>query len=161
MEDGQGSHANSLYTESQDENDNDTQDTKAHQSGGSPEAFDADQALDGYESLALESNVNCVPTDGAWEVSEGDNTGPHTGDDDLLSQESTASECERSCSLPRGIYDRTGDGSTDCSQALWTPWLVNGQDLAPILWKYREAVIDAAQYVAPLTSLVKRLYVGL
>ncbi|KAF9326934.1 hypothetical protein BG006_009691 [Podila minutissima] len=178
MEDSQGSHANSPYAESQDknnndtqdanspyaesqdENNNDTQDARAHQSSGSPEAFDADQVLDGHERLALESNTSCAPMDGAWEVSEGNNAGPHAGDDDLLSQKLTASEYERSCSLSRGIYYLTGDGSTDCSQALWTPWLVNGQDLAPTLWKYREAVIDAAQRVAPLTSSVERLAVN-
>ncbi|KAF9377350.1 hypothetical protein CPB97_010264 [Podila verticillata] len=167
MENGQGSHAKSPYTKSRDGNDNDTQDAEAHQSGGSPEASDADRVLDGQESQAVESNISRAPMDGAWEasdavqVSEGDNTGPDAGDDDLLSQKSTASECERSRSLSRGIYYLTGDGSTDCSKALWTPWLVNGQDLAPTLWKYRQGVIDAAQRVAPLTSSVERLKKGL
>ncbi|KAG0031680.1 hypothetical protein BGZ81_000770 [Podila clonocystis] len=166
MENGQGSHANDPYTKSRDENDNDTQDAEAHQSSGSPEALDANRALDGHESQALESNISRAPTDETQEasdivqVSEGDDTGLDVGDEDLLSQKSTTSECERSRSLSRGIYYLTGDGSTDCSNALWTPWPVNGQDLAPTLWKYRECVIDAAQRVAPLTSSVERLAVN-
>ncbi|KAI9238119.1 MAG: hypothetical protein BYD32DRAFT_414597 [Podila humilis] len=162
MENGQGSHANSPYTKSRNGNDNDTQDVEA----GSPEAFDANRVLDGHESQALESNVCRAPMDAAQEasdtvqVSEGDDTGPDVRDDDLISQKSTASECERSRSLSRGIYYLTGDGSTDCSKALWTPWPVNGQDLAPTLWKYRKGVIDAAQRVALLTSSVERLAVN-
>ncbi|KAG0032523.1 hypothetical protein BGZ82_006497 [Podila clonocystis] len=163
LENGQGSHANSPCTKSRDGNDNDTQNAEAHQSSGSPEASDANRVLDGHESQALESNVSRAPMDGAREasdavqVSEADDTGLDVGDEDLLSQKSTASECERSRSLSRGIYYLTGDGSTDCSNALWTPWPVNGQDLAPTLWKYREGVIDAAQRVAPLASSVERL----
>ncbi|KAG0330830.1 hypothetical protein BG004_001969 [Podila humilis] len=80
--------------------------------------------------------------------------------DELLSERSTESDCEHSSSLSKGIYYLTGDGSSDCSKALWTPWLVNGQDLAPTLWRYRESVIDAAQRVAPLASSVERLAVN-
>ena len=88
----------------------------------------------------------------------GDNTGTDTGDEhDLPSQKSTVSECEHSSSLSRGIYYLTGGGSKDCSKNLWTPWLVNGHDLAPTLWKYRERIIDAAQRVVPLTSSAEKL----
>ncbi|KAG9063271.1 hypothetical protein KI688_010538 [Linnemannia hyalina] len=167
MENGQGSHATSSYTKSREGNDNGTQDSEAHQSSGSPEACDGNQVPDGPESPAADSNVSLASMHGPQEtfdtdqVSEGDNTGRDAGDDDdLLSQKSTASECERERSLSRGIYYLTGDGSKDCSKALWTPWLVNGEDLAPTLWKYRERAIDAAQRVVPLTSSVERLAVN-
>lgn len=48
-------------------------------------------------------------------------------------------------------------GAKIAQKTLWTAWLINGQDLAPTLWKYRERTIDAAQRVAPLTSSVEKL----
>ncbi|KAF8932399.1 hypothetical protein BGZ47_011403 [Haplosporangium gracile] len=167
IDNGQGFHATGSFTKSRDGNDNSTQDSEAHQSNGSPEASDADQALDGPEDQTAESNVNRAPMHGPQEifdadhVSKGDNTGTDTRDeDDLPSQKSTVLECERSSSLSRGIYYLTGDGSKDCSKNLWTPWLVNGHDLGPTLWKYRERIIDAAQRVVPLTSSVEKLAVN-
>ncbi|KAF9163140.1 hypothetical protein DFQ26_002894 [Actinomortierella ambigua] len=49
--------------------------------------------------------------------------------EELLSQKTTESECE----LSRSVFYLTGNGSVDCSEALWTPWLVNQKDLAPKL----------------------------
>ncbi|KAG0308204.1 hypothetical protein BGZ99_001205 [Dissophora globulifera] len=94
------------------------------------------------------------------QIQQDDDTLMAAADHELLSEKSTPSECEPSRSVSKGIYYLTGDGSTDCSQALWTPWMVNGQDLSPTLWKNRERVIDAAQRVVPLTTSVQRLAVN-
>ncbi len=60
-----------------------------------------------------------------------------TDSEEPLSQKTTASECE----LLRSVFYLTGNGSVDCSEALWMPWLVSQQDLAPKLWQHREAII--------------------
>ncbi|KAF9090037.1 hypothetical protein BGX27_002356 [Mortierella sp. AM989] len=36
--------------------------------------------------------------------------------------------------VPASIYYPTGNGSTDCSEELWTPWIVEGEDLAGKAW---------------------------
>ncbi|KAF9426887.1 hypothetical protein BGZ94_005866 [Podila epigama] len=82
-------------------------------------------------------------------------------DDDLLSQTSSASDCERSSEMAsKGIYYLTGYRSSDCSKKLWTPWVVQGHDLSPALWTYRERIINRAQRVAPLESTIERLAVN-
>ncbi|KAF9972793.1 hypothetical protein BGZ73_004022 [Actinomortierella ambigua] len=73
-----------------------------------------------------------------------------------LSQKTTESECE----LSRSVFYPTGNGSVDCSEALWTPWLVNQQDLAPKLWRYRETIIANAQRLESLTGSTEKLVVS-
>ncbi|KAI8600272.1 hypothetical protein EDD21DRAFT_431390 [Dissophora ornata] len=114
-------------------------------------AFDIDQLPEGSESQIARFDVGGEPILGSQEISgtgvasERDTADKSTQDDDeLLSQKSTASECECSTSLSKGIFYLTGDGSKDCSKELWTPWFVNGKDLTSTLWKYRECVINAA-----------------
>lgn len=62
--------------------------------------------------------------------------------EELLSQKTTE--------LSRSIFHLIGNGSVDCSEALWTPWHENGQDMAPKLWRYREAIITKAQRLESL-----------
>lgn len=131
---------------------------------------------DRNERLIIELDVSHPLRNGACEVSgvslasrsecatgsdNGDSEGCtlDIGEDDLLSQKSTETECDRTRALSKGIYYLTGNGSTDCSEDLWTPWFIDDHDVAPALWKYRQGVIDTAQRVAPLTSSVERLYV--
>ncbi|KAG0264516.1 hypothetical protein DFQ27_001185 [Actinomortierella ambigua] len=75
---------------------------------------------------------------------------------ELLSQKTTESECE----LSRSVFYLTGNGSVDCSEALWTPWLVNQKDLAPKLWRYRETIIAKAQRLESLMGSMEKLVVS-
>ncbi|KAF9978946.1 hypothetical protein BGZ65_006789, partial [Modicella reniformis] len=161
----QSSHIPGSCVRQQEQNDSVTQDSKL-QSITSPAAPDIDQLPEGSESQIARFDVIGEPILGSQEnsgtdvASEKDTADKSAHDDELLSQKSTASECERSALLSKGIFYLTGDGSKDCSKDLWTPWFVNGKDLAPTLWKYRERVINAAQRLAPLESSVERLAVN-
>ncbi|KAF9370657.1 hypothetical protein BGX21_005450, partial [Mortierella sp. AD011] len=166
VDDNQGSYITGSCARQQEENGSSTHDSDL-QNITSPAASEYDQLPDMSESLSARVNVSGGPMLGSQEISSTDVASERNtidkgaqDEDELLSQKSTASECERSSSLSKGIYYLTGHGSKDCSKELWTPWFVNGRDLAPTLWKYRERVIDAAQRLAPLESSAERLAVN-
>ncbi|KAF9963111.1 hypothetical protein BGZ70_007620 [Mortierella alpina] len=87
------------------------------------------------------------------QVDDVDQEDTQTDCEELLSQRTTESECE----LARSVFYLTGNGSVDCSEALWTPWLVNQQDLAPKLWQHREAIIAKAQRLESLMGSTEKL----
>ncbi|KAF8978011.1 hypothetical protein BGZ46_006941 [Entomortierella lignicola] len=40
------------------------------------------------------------------------------------------------------IYYKVGNGDVDCSERLWSPWLVDGIDVAPYVWNFRKRVLE-------------------
>ncbi|KAI8595690.1 hypothetical protein EDD21DRAFT_390533 [Dissophora ornata] len=93
------------------------------------------------------------------------------GDDGDESEESASQSSEGSEYLPGGaklqpaiapasVYYLTGNGSTDCSKKLWTPWINNGEDLAGKVWAYREAICLKAQKLEPLSGSVEKLAIN-
>ncbi|KAG0354043.1 hypothetical protein BC939DRAFT_472496 [Gamsiella multidivaricata] len=61
---------------------------------------------------------------------------------------------------PGSVYYLAGNGSTDCSKELWTPWVNEGEDLAGKVWAYREAICRKAKKLEPLSGSVEKLAIN-
>ncbi|KAG0225217.1 hypothetical protein BGX31_007696 [Mortierella sp. GBA43] len=55
------------------------------------------------------------------------------------------------------IFYLSGDGSTNCSQKFWTPWIVAEKDISSNIWKYRQTVCKKARELMPLSGSVEKL----
>ncbi|KAF9165786.1 hypothetical protein BGX21_004774, partial [Mortierella sp. AD011] len=55
------------------------------------------------------------------------------------------------------VYYLTGNGSADCAKDLWTPWIIEGEDLSGRIWKYREAICQKARKLELLNGSVEKL----
>ncbi|KAF9577821.1 hypothetical protein BGW38_006725 [Lunasporangiospora selenospora] len=55
------------------------------------------------------------------------------------------------------VHYLTGAGSIDCSRNLWTPWIIEGEDLAGKIWTYRETICSKARNFKPLSGSVEKL----
>ncbi|KAF9902001.1 hypothetical protein BX616_002074 [Lobosporangium transversale] len=86
--------------------------------------------------------------------------------------QSDSDECASQCSegseyLPGGkksqaasIYYFTGNGSSDCSKELWTPWVIEGEDLAGKIWEYRMMICQKAKKLEALSGSVEKLAIN-
>jgi len=99
---------------------------------------------------------------------EDDDNEEEQDDDSDVSEESASHSSEGSEYLeggakcqpamtPSSVYYLVGNGSTNCSKELWTPWVNGGEDIAGVVWGYREMICRKAKNLEPLFGSVEKL----
>ncbi|OAQ32432.1 hypothetical protein K457DRAFT_16439 [Linnemannia elongata AG-77] len=58
------------------------------------------------------------------------------------------------------VYFLAGNGDVDCSEAARSPWMIQDDDLAGVLWDYRSTVCEKAKRLEGLVGSVERLAIN-
>lgn len=101
------------------------------------------------EAVSDDQGGQLDPNDGIYQDSDSDAFAEENSED---------ARPRQTTSKPTStVYFLAGSGDLDCSEAVRSPWMMQGVDFAGVLWDYRSMVCEKAKRLEGLVGSVERL----